>query len=102
MANQIDRDQVQHVASLAKLEVNDAQLDYFTDQLDQTIGLFETLSAVDTTNVPATSSVTDQLNTMREDVADNWGEQAALLKNAPETQDDYIKVPAIIDESEAN
>ncbi|KJW11664.1 Asp-tRNA(Asn)/Glu-tRNA(Gln) amidotransferase subunit GatC [Levilactobacillus spicheri] len=100
MANRIDRDQVKHVAELAKLEFTNDQLDALTPQLDEIIGLFESLSEVDTSNVEATSNVTDQINVMREDVADNWGQSEALLKNAPEAQDGYIMVPTIIDESE--
>lgn len=100
MANNISQDQVKHVAELAKLELNDKQLDYFTDQLGEIIGLFETLNEVDTTDVPVTTSVSDQLNVMREDVADNWNQKEALLANAPETENGYIKVPTIIDESE--
>lgn len=100
MANNISQDQVKHVAELARLELNDKQLDYFTDQLGDIIGLFETLNEVDTTDVPVTTSVSDQLNVMREDVADNWNQKEALLANAPETENGYIKVPTIIDESE--
>lgn len=100
MAIRIDQEQVQHVASLAKLDLSSDQLKYFTTQLDEIIGLFETLSEVDTTGVEPTSSVSDQINVMREDVADNWGQRDALLANAPEAENGYIKVPAIIDESE--
>ncbi|MBT9671813.1 Asp-tRNA(Asn)/Glu-tRNA(Gln) amidotransferase subunit GatC [Secundilactobacillus kimchicus] len=100
MASRIDQDQVKHVAGLAKLELKDNQVDYFTKQLDDIIGLFETLDEVKTDNIEPTSSVSDQLNVMREDVADNWGQRDALLANAPESENGYIKVPAIIDESE--
>jgi len=100
MASRIDQEQVQHVASLAKLSLNDDQLKYFTTQLDEIIGLFETLNEVDTEGIEPTSSVTDQINVMREDVADNWGQSQALLKNAPDAEKGYIKVPTIIDESE--
>ncbi|HIW71600.1 MAG TPA: Asp-tRNA(Asn)/Glu-tRNA(Gln) amidotransferase subunit GatC [Candidatus Levilactobacillus faecigallinarum] len=100
MANRINRDQVKHVAELAKLEFTNDQLDALVPQLDEIIGLFESLSEVDTSNVEPTSNVTDQINVMREDVADNWGQSEALLKNAPDAARGYIKVPAIIDESE--
>ncbi|CAJ1226879.1 Asp-tRNA(Asn)/Glu-tRNA(Gln) amidotransferase subunit GatC [Levilactobacillus zymae] len=100
MANRINREQVKHVAELAKLEFTDDQLDALTPQLDDIIGLFESLSEVDTDNVEPTTNVTDQINVMREDVADNWGQSAALLKNAPDAARGYIKVPTIIDESE--
>lgn len=102
MANRINREQVQHVAGLAKLEFTDAELDAFTPQLDDIIGMFETLSEVDTDGVDVTSNVSDQLNVMREDVADNWGQSEALLHNAPDAARGFIKVPAIIDESEDN
>ncbi len=102
MTEKISEDQVKHVAELAKLKIDDDQLSYFTTQLDQIIGLFETLSLVDTDGVKPTSSVTDQINVMREDIADNWQQRQALLDNAPDTQDGYIRVPAIIDESGDN
>jgi len=102
MANRINREQVQHVAGLAKLEFTDAELDAFTPQLDDIIGMFETLSEVDTDGVDVTSNVSDQINVMREDVADNWGQSEDLLHNAPDAARGFIKVPAIIDESEDN
>lgn len=102
MTEKISEDQVKHVAELAKLKIADDQLPYFTTQLDQIIGLFETLSEVDTDGVEPTSSVTDQINVMREDIADNWNQRQALLDNAPDTADGYIRVPTIIDESGDN
>lgn len=102
MTEKISEDQVKHVAGLAKLKIDDDQLPYFTTQLDKIIGLFETLSQVDTEGVEPTSSVTDQVNVMREDVAEDWHQQQALLDNAPDTQDGYIRTPTIIDESGEN
>ncbi|GAA2973772.1 Asp-tRNA(Asn)/Glu-tRNA(Gln) amidotransferase subunit GatC [Lentilactobacillus parakefiri] len=102
MTEKISEDQVKHVAELAKLKIADDQLPYFTTQLDQIIGLFETLSEVDTDGVEPTSSVTDQINVMRDDIAENWHQRQALLDNAPDTADGYIRVPTIIDESGDN
>ena len=99
MANQIDEQQVQHVASLAKLKFTDEELSEFTPQLESIIDLFETLEKVDTTGVTPMHSATDQVNVMREDVAINSNQREELLKNAPESENGYIKVPAIIDES---
>lgn len=102
MNEKISEDQVKHVAELAKLKIADDQLPYFTTQLDQIIGLFETLSEVDTDGVEPTSSVTDQINVMRDDIAEDWHQRQALLDNAPDTADGYIRVPTIIDESGDN
>lgn len=102
MTEKISEDQVKHVAELAKLKIADDQLPYFTTQLDKIIGLFETLSEVDTEGVEPTSSVTDQINVMRDDIAENWNQRQGLLDNAPDTADGYIRVPTIIDESGDN
>lgn len=95
----ITKDQVQHVAELAKLEFNDADLQKFTGQLESIIGLFEQLNEVDTTDVPVTTQVNDRHNALRDDVAVRSDQRDALLANAPETERGMIKVPAIIDES---
>lgn len=100
MASRIDQDQVQHVASLAKLDLTNNQIEYFTKQLDEIIGLFEILDEVNTNNIAPTFTVSDQFNIMREDVAINWDQQDSLLANAPESENGYIKVPAILNESE--
>ncbi|GAY73229.1 Asp-tRNA(Asn)/Glu-tRNA(Gln) amidotransferase subunit GatC [Lentilactobacillus kosonis] len=102
MSERISEDQVNHVAELAKLKLEADQLPYFTNQLDKIIGMFETLSKVNTEGVEPTTSVSDQLNTMREDIADNWNQREELLDNAPDAENGYIKVPAIIDESGDN
>ncbi|WP_047999242.1 Asp-tRNA(Asn)/Glu-tRNA(Gln) amidotransferase subunit GatC [Lactiplantibacillus herbarum] len=97
----INAEQVQHVAGLAKLEFTPEQLATFTPQLEKIIGMFEELSAVDTTGVAVTSRMSDHTNSLREDVAVKSDEKLrqALLDNAPETANGLIKVPAIIDES---
>ncbi|MCT1176137.1 Asp-tRNA(Asn)/Glu-tRNA(Gln) amidotransferase subunit GatC [Pediococcus pentosaceus] len=97
--NNITKKDVEHVATLAKLKFNDEQLEKFTDQIEDIIDLVDTLNEVDTTNVEPTFNVTDQLNRMREDVAVRSNDKEALLANAPETENGFIRVPAILDES---
>lgn len=97
--NNITKKDVEHVATLAKLKFNDEQLEKFTDQIEDIIDLVDTLNEVDTTNVEPTFNVTDQLNRMRKDVAVRSNDKEALLANAPETENGFIRVPAILDES---
>ena len=96
----ITANEVKHVASLAKLEFTDEELQKFTGQLDEIINIVEQLGEVDTTDVPVTSTVTEEVNVMREDVAVKGTDRTLLMKNVPEEKDGLIKVPAIIDESE--
>ena len=96
----ITANEVKHVASLAKLEFTDEELQKFTGQMDEIINMVEQLGEVDTTDVPVTSTVTEEVNVMREDVAVKGTDRTLLMKNVPEEKDGLIKVPANIDESE--
>ena len=96
----ITANEVKHVASLAKLEFTDEELQKFTGQMDEIINMVAQWGAVDTTDVPVTSTVTEEVNVMREDVAVKGTDRTLLMENVPEEKDGLIKVPAIIDESE--
>ena len=96
----ITANEVKHVASLAKLEFTDEELQKFTGQMDEIINMVEQLGEVDTTDVPVTSTVTEEVNVMREDVAVKGTDRTLLMKNVPDEKDGLIKVLAIIEESE--
>ncbi|WP_086349036.1 Asp-tRNA(Asn)/Glu-tRNA(Gln) amidotransferase subunit GatC [Candidatus Enterococcus clewellii] len=97
----ISEEQVKHVAKLAKLSFSSEELTGFTDQLGKIIDMVELLEEVDTEGVPFTSNVVETINVMREDQAEPGMNRDELMKNVPESQDGYIKVPAIIDNGEA-
>ncbi|GCF94503.1 aspartyl/glutamyl-tRNA(Asn/Gln) amidotransferase subunit C [Enterococcus florum] len=97
----ISEEQVKHVAKLAKLSFSENELSGFTDQLGKIIDMVEQLSEVDTEGVPFTSNVIETVNVMREDVAAEGWPREELMKNVPESEDGFIKVPAIIDNGEA-
>ncbi|MBM7711628.1 Asp-tRNA(Asn)/Glu-tRNA(Gln) amidotransferase subunit GatC [Enterococcus xiangfangensis] len=97
----INEEQVKHVAKLAKLSFSDDELAGFTDQLGKIIDMVEQLGEVDTEGVPFTSNVSAMINVMREDVAAPGWSRDELMKNVPESEDGFIKVPAIIDNGEA-
>ncbi|MDN2453573.1 Asp-tRNA(Asn)/Glu-tRNA(Gln) amidotransferase subunit GatC [Lactobacillus sp. UCMA15818] len=96
----ISASEVKHVASLAKLAFTDEELQKFTGQMDEIIEMVQQLSEVNTDGIPVTTSVTDAIGVMREDVTVSGTSREELMKNVPQHQDGYIKVPAIIDESE--
>ncbi|KRN75506.1 hypothetical protein IV73_GL000676 [Weissella kandleri] len=100
--DKITPEEVEHVASLAKLALTEADKEAFTRQLDKIFGLVDTLDEVDTTNVKPTYTVTDLTTALRDDVAVPANETQKLLANAPETQENLIKVPAILNAEEEN
>jgi aspartyl/glutamyl-tRNA(Asn/Gln) amidotransferase, C subunit len=97
----INEEQVKHVAKLAKLSFSDDELQDFTVQLGKIIDMVETLEEVDTQGVPFTSNVVADINVLREDKAVAGWNRDELMKNVPESENGFIKVPAIIDNGEA-
>src|SRR5699024_769807 len=96
----IGSEEVKHVAGLAKLAFKDEELAKFIGQMDEIINMVQQLSEVDTTELTITTHVTVAVITLREDVAVKGTDRDLLMKNVPQSQDEYIKVLAIIDESE--
>ncbi|WP_127848390.1 Asp-tRNA(Asn)/Glu-tRNA(Gln) amidotransferase subunit GatC [Lacticaseibacillus hulanensis] len=96
----ISKDDVAHVAQLARLQFTDEELQEFTGQLDEILNMVDQLSEVDTTYVPVTTQNVMLENVMREDKATFVTPRADLMKNAPTEKDGLIQVPAIIDKEE--
>lgn len=93
----ISKDQVKHVAHLARLELDDQQVDKFAEQLGSIIGFVEQLNELDTTGVEPTTHVLTLKNVMREDKSIDGLPREEVLKNAPDHQDGQIRVPSILE-----
>lgn len=93
----LTRDDILKLASLARISLNDDEVTEFTAELAAIIKYVEQLEAVDTTGLGPTSQVTGLINVSRSDNEWDYGyEPLTLLKNAPATQDDHIKVKRMI------
>lgn len=88
---------VKHVAKLAKLSFDDAQIESFTSQLSDIIDMVEQLSEVDTTDVPVTTHGYEIVNVFREDLVEQGMSREELFKNVPTHENHFIKVPAMLD-----
>lgn len=95
--SRISKEQVLHVAHLARLEMNEAEADVFSKQLDQIITMAEKLDELNTENVAPTSHVFAQENVLREDVVEEGLPLELVMKNVPKQQDGQIKVPSILE-----
>lgn len=93
----ISKEDIKHVATLAKLEFTDEELEKFTAQMDDIIDMANQLGEVDVQNVAPTTQVVAEKNVFREDVIVKGESRDDLFKNVPESQDGFIKVPTIID-----
>ncbi len=93
----ITKQEVEHVAKLARLELSEQQKDMFTDQLSNILTYVEQLNELDTKGVEPTSHVLDISNVMREDIPRESLPQEKALANAPDKAAGHYRVPIIIE-----
>jgi aspartyl-tRNA(Asn)/glutamyl-tRNA(Gln) amidotransferase subunit C len=89
--------QIQHVASLARLELSDDEQTKLTGQLNDILVQFARLQELDTIDIPPTSHSLDSKNVLREDIAGPSLSRDAATANAPEKRDGNFIVPQIVD-----
>ncbi len=92
----IDRDQVQKVAHLARLKLTAEEEAAFTTQLSSILEYFEQLSELETEDVPPTTRAIEISNITRADELAPFAEREELLKEAPERDDEFFRVPQIL------
>jgi len=90
--------QVRHIALLARLGLTDADVEKFSHQLSDILDYFELLKGVDTDDVPPTAYPLDLHNIMRTDETEPCPDPDDILKNAPDRQDSYFRVRAVLEE----
>ncbi len=95
----LDKQQIKHIANLARLELTDAELELYGQQLSDVLKYIDQLQEVDTAGIEPTAQVTGLKNVMREDKARDWdeNEREAALKEAPEREGRYLKVKRILE-----
>lgn len=93
----ITREQVEHIAHLARLEIKEDEVSLYTEQLEKIVALVEKLSSVDTDSIKPTYHVLDLVNVFREDVAKEGLTREEVLKNSYEQEAGQFKVPTIIE-----
>ena len=98
--SQISRDEVAHLAKLARLALTDTELDSFAGQLDAILAHVGAIQAVDVTGVEATDNPLKSVNVTRPDVVAPCLTQEEALAAAPKAVDGRFAVPRILGEAE--
>ncbi len=86
----VDTEEVRHVAGLARIDLDDEEVDEFAAQFADILSYFDRLD-----EVPEVDSEPDLVNVMREDDPGDGLDQAAALRNAPDSEDGYFKGPPV-------
>ncbi|MFH1003604.1 MAG: Asp-tRNA(Asn)/Glu-tRNA(Gln) amidotransferase subunit GatC [Chloroflexota bacterium] len=93
----ISREEVLHIARLARLGLTEAEVDKFQGQLSQLLENFEVLQRADTGGVPPTAQSIDLRNVLREDEVAASLPVEEVLANAPRREADCFRVRAVLE-----
>jgi aspartyl-tRNA(Asn)/glutamyl-tRNA(Gln) amidotransferase subunit C len=89
--------EVEHIASLARLNLTDAEVARFREQLSAILDYVAQLQALDTSDIPPTSSVLPPRSVLRQDEPYPGLALDALLANAPQVEADQFRVPPVLE-----
>jgi aspartyl-tRNA(Asn)/glutamyl-tRNA(Gln) amidotransferase subunit C len=92
----IDKNTVEKVAHLARLELLEEEKDAMIDDLNKILGFMDKLNEVDTSGVEPLVYMTNEINVLREDTVKQEITREEALLNAPKHDDKYFLVPKVI------
>ena len=94
----INKEEVKKVAHLARLELNETEINNHAEQLEKILEYIRQLEKINTEEVPSTTRAIEVTNVFRKDEKKNFDFTEELLELGPSREDQYFKVPKIINE----
>lgn len=92
----LSREEVEHVALLARMQLSEEEVELYTEQLNSILGYAEMIQKLDTDQVIPTAHAVQLVNVLREDDVTPSMSQAKVLQNAPDQEDGFFRVPRIV------
>ncbi|MEM1606689.1 MAG: Asp-tRNA(Asn)/Glu-tRNA(Gln) amidotransferase subunit GatC [Candidatus Bathyarchaeia archaeon] len=92
----ISKEQVEHIAELAHIELTEEEKNLFTEQFNRILEFFEKISSINTEDVPPTYHVFDLVNVFRKDEVGEPLPKESALRNAPRREENFFKSPRIV------
>lgn len=99
MSERITREEVEHVARLARLALSESEIDALTGELAAILGHAAEVSAIDTADVPPTAHPLPLVNVLRADEPRPGADRDEVLGAAPAAEDGRFRVPRILGEA---
>jgi len=93
----LSREEVQHIALLARLGLSEEEIEKFRIQLSNILENFEILKQIDTTDLPPTAQSIDLQNVLRPDEPKPSYPVEEIMDNAPQREGDYFKTKAVLE-----
>ena len=92
----ITKNEVKKVAHLARLELDEEEINKHAEQLEKILEYIKQLEKIDTLDVPSTTRAIEVVNVFRKDEKKNYDSPEELLDLGPSKEDKYFKVPKIL------
>lgn len=96
MAIKINKEEIEHIAQLARLEIDPKEEEIFTKQFSDILDYMKVLDEVDTRNTEPLFTPCEQEEFQRPDMVNNLRNREEILQNAPVTDGLYFIVPRIV------
>ncbi len=93
----IDKDSIKKIAHLARLEFDEKSTEKMSKDMSQILDWVEQLNELDTTGIEPLTTMSTEVNDIREDKGGVHLDHEAGLKNAPKRDADYFRVPKVLE-----
>ena len=93
----VTKEQVKYIASLAKLKIDETDLDAFTKEMEQIIEFADLLNKIDTEGIKPTAHIQEIENVLRQDAKPVQFDTDKLLSSAPDKVETYFSVPKVVE-----
>ncbi len=93
----IDKDSIKKIAHLSRLEFDEASAEKMSKDMSQILDWVEKLNELDTAEVAPLTTMSSEVNVMREDKVAHQLDHEAGMKNAPKRDSDYFRVPKVLE-----
>ena len=94
----ISSEEVKKVAQLARLELNENEINQHAEQLEKILEYIKQLEKINTEDIPCTTRAIEVVNVLRKDEKKNYENSEEILDLAPSRENKFFKVPKIINE----
>ena len=93
----VDADTVRRIAHLARIAVAESEVEHLRGELNTMLAFVEQLQEVDVAGVEPMTSVTPMTMKMRVDAVTDGGKPEEIVKNAPQSDDNFFRVPKVVE-----
>jgi len=93
----IDKDTLNKIAHLARLEIDEKDVPKMLEDMSKMVDFVETLNEVDTDGIEPLTTMSHEVNVLRDDVVKDQLPKEEVLKNAPKHDGNFFRVPKVIE-----